>query len=382
MIDFVYVHPDRRKERIRVVSQHTARRKAEAEEREIRNSLAAGTYNNRKEVPTFKEWFDGRFWSEWVVAQRNKPSEKESKLGIYRNHLGPVLGPMRLDEMCRDGTIQRFRAVLAQKIDAGKMSVKTANNILAVLSKALRYAEEAEVIDRAPRVRLYKVEAPERRSWDFDEYVRLLAAARAYDPHWYAAVCLAGEAGLRIGEIRALRWERDIDLVAGTVTVNEQMRKGLAGTPKGSTRRTVPMTPRLMDALKGLSRLRRGFVVCNEDGSPFRDAQTHHAPEPICQKAGLNLHRWHTLRHTYATHAAMFGAQPFKLMSWLGHKGLTMTLRYIHMAEAHRRPLPPVVVEAGTTETDPDRRIVAMLHARGNAVATTAETACNHLKSL
>src|SRR5262245_60993892 len=33
----------------------------------------------RREVPTFSEWFKGRFWREWVVARRNKPSEQSSK---------------------------------------------------------------------------------------------------------------------------------------------------------------------------------------------------------------------------------------------------------------------------------------------------------------
>lgn len=64
-------------------------------------------------------------------------------------------------------------------------------------------------------------------------------------PAIYAAVCLAGEAGLRVGEVKALRLREDVDLVAQTVTVNQQMRRGVVGTPKGRTRRTVPMTPTL-----------------------------------------------------------------------------------------------------------------------------------------
>jgi len=45
---------------------------------------------------------------------------------------------------------------------------------------------------------------------------------------------------LRIGEIRALDWKRDVDLVAGTITVNRQTRRGEMTSPKGRTRRTVP----------------------------------------------------------------------------------------------------------------------------------------------
>jgi integrase len=125
---------------------------------------------------------------------------------------------------------------------ATSLSDKRINNVMAVLSKALRYAADVELIERPPRVRLRRVERPEIEAWTFEEYPRVLSGARAESTEWYVAACLAGEAGLRIGEIRALRWREDVDLVGGTITVNRQMGKGVAGTPKGRTRRIVPMT--------------------------------------------------------------------------------------------------------------------------------------------
>jgi len=125
-----------------------------------------------------------------------------------------------------------------------------------VLSKALRYAEDVRLIDKAPKVGLLWAERPEIVAWSLDEYARVLRAARELDASWYVAVCLAGEAGLRIGEVRALEWRRDVDLVAGIITVNQQTRRGKTGTPKGRTRRTVPMPPALLAALKGLDQIR------------------------------------------------------------------------------------------------------------------------------
>ena len=91
---------------------------------------------------------------------------------------------------------------------------------------------------------------PEIVAWDFDQYVRILAAAKAESEEWYAGTCLAGEAGLRVGEIKALRWREDVDMVAKTITINFQTRNKETTTPKGRTRRTIPMTARLLDALK------------------------------------------------------------------------------------------------------------------------------------
>ena len=47
--------------------------------------------------------------------------------------------------------------------------------------------------------------------YDFDEYERLVNAAKSTDPNAYFIVLLGGEAGLRCGEIMALEWS-DVDL--------------------------------------------------------------------------------------------------------------------------------------------------------------------------
>ena len=104
-------------------------------------------------------------------------------------------------------------------------------------------------------------------------YARLLAAAKAEGEEWYAAVCLAGDAGLRVGEVKALRWREDVDMIAKTITVNQQTRNKQTTTPKGRTRRTIPMTSNLHDALKRMSVIRDGLAVRNLDGSAKTDDQ-------------------------------------------------------------------------------------------------------------
>jgi integrase len=210
---------------------------------------------SKKEVPTFDEWLTGRFWREWVVGRRNKPTEVKSKQYIYDLHLKPAFGELRLDEIGA-GEIAEFRATLVER----KLGEKRINNILAVLSKPLKYAVDVELISNSPKIGLYKVERPEIEPWDFEQYARMLAAAKVEGPDWYAAVCLAGEAGLRSGEVKALRWREDVDLIARTITVNQQTCYGITTTPKGRTRRTIPMTSALELALKRLEVVREGFV--------------------------------------------------------------------------------------------------------------------------
>jgi integrase len=148
------------------------------------------------------------------------------------------------------------------------------------------------------------------------------------------------------------------------------MRKGQEGTPKGRTKRVVMMTPTLHAALKKLSEIKIGYVIRNPDGSFKTDQQPRSAMDRICKRAGLPERGWHILRDTFGTHAAMLGYNPWSLMTWMGHKTITETLRYVHVANAHRRQIPEVVIRAAGTEIDPDRRVLCLLGARrGTPVA-------------
>ncbi|HET9621233.1 MAG TPA: tyrosine-type recombinase/integrase, partial [Kofleriaceae bacterium] len=73
---------------------------------------------------------------------------------------------------------------------------------------------------------------------------------------------------------------------------------------------------------------------------------------------------WHKLRHSFGTHAALFGVNPWRLQSWMGHKRIEETMLYVHIASDHMREVPPQIREAALGENDPDNRIICMLGAR------------------
>jgi hypothetical protein len=212
----------------------TANRKREAE-RKLTTKLGTG-------VPTLREWFSGgadvkaketprgRYWSEWVVAQKNGASEIANKVGAYIHHLEPELGHLSLDKITTS-EVNRFKAYLVSEA-SGLASDRSRNNILTHLSTMLKAAVEAQVIVEMPTIRPYKYKRPQIEWWKLAEYPRLLEAAKAEGPIWCAAVALAGEAGLRQGEIRGLRWREDVDLVGRVLTVNQQGSSSAARTAR------------------------------------------------------------------------------------------------------------------------------------------------------
>lgn len=78
------------------------------------------------------------------------------------------------------------------------------NNVLTVLNMLLKKAVEWDVIDKMPcTVRLLPIAKPSAGFDDYDDYERLVAAAKALDVNAYLIVLLGGEAGLLCGEIIA-----------------------------------------------------------------------------------------------------------------------------------------------------------------------------------
>jgi hypothetical protein len=72
-------------------------------------------------------------------------------------------------------------------------SPKTVNNVLTVLNVLLKKAVEWDVIDRMPcAIRLLPIPKSSATFHDFDDYERLVSAARTMEPLAYVAVLLGG----------------------------------------------------------------------------------------------------------------------------------------------------------------------------------------------
>lgn len=368
---------------------------------------------HKPEAPLFSLWFwgpdesklepVGRFWLEWVVGgpKPNSPAERANKISIYQHHLKAFFGPLRLDQIDVE-RINVFRAQLRGRVsdEDGTRVVgeKRINNILAVLSKSINYAQMVGLIARAPAVGLAKLERPEIEFIEFEEVALLLRAALFdREPEYYVAILLAYEAGLRIGEIKALNWDKGhVDMRAQTISVQEQVRSvkikdkhvETFGGPKGRRRRVIQMSPLLYAALK--DRIRVGFVVPRVGGGHKRKYEVEAAMERIARRAGLGGKvgaKWHIGRHTFATHAAMLGVNPWTLQQWMGHQHMAETEGYVKLANERPRPIPAELLRAGADIADPAKRILAMLSARADlgvemAVAASGDSAASAAQPL
>jgi integrase len=338
IVDVDVEHPDGRRERVRKVSPRQTKRGAEQFERELRDSILSGV-RGREEVkdekpeqpqpvvPTVREF--AKPFLEVYAAVNNKPSEQFMKKSILKHHILPRLGKFRLDAIRPE--IEPFKAALLAK----GLSRKRLNNILAVLSRMLRFAEEQGVLDRVPKVRFLKVAAGRHDYLNFEEYEQLLNGA-AGEPEWRAAFMIAAEAGLRMGEIIALEW-KDIDFAAANLRVWRSSWFGVVGTTKGGRARTIPMTRRLAATLEAHRHDRSTLVFCTPDGKPLTPGRMDKPLSRICKSVRLRDMGWHVLRHTYCSHLAMRGAAPAAIQALAGHQSVSTTQRYMHLAPSMLR---------------------------------------------
>jgi len=103
----------------------------------------------------------------------------------------------------------------------------------------------------------------------------------------------------------------------------------------GGKRRQIPINDTLRDMLQGLvRRLDVPFVFYDpETGNRFQDVKRSF--NTACRKAGILDFVFHSLRHTFASHLVMNGVDLTTVSRLMGHKSLTMTLRYSHLAPNH-----------------------------------------------
>ncbi len=84
-------------------------------------------------------------------------------------------------------------------------------------------------------------------------------------------------------------------------------------------------------------------------GKPLKDIKTGF--KAACRRAKLKDFRFHDLRHTFASHLVMNGVDLAAVKELLGHKTLTMTLRYAHLSPSHKAKAVDILAEAMKTKS-------------------------------
>ncbi len=193
-------------------------------------------------------------------------------------------------------------------------------------------AEEVAALARAAREGRHRTppKHPVGRDWQ-----ALCAAQDAQDAALYT---VAAYAGLRLGELRALRW-RDVDFAKRLIHVRRAFASGREDAPKSGRARAVPMIDQVLVCLDELSRRPEhtdddDLVFVSPEGTHLEDSALRRRYYATLQAAEIKPLRFHDLRHSFGTLAVqVFPLSDVK--AYMGHADIATTMIYVHHVPQH-----------------------------------------------
>ncbi len=233
---------------------------------------------------------------------------------------------------------------------------RTVQHYLACLRTALGKAVEWGYLDANPAAKMKTPRIPESTIAPFsaEDETKFLAFV-AEDPLY--ALYLAGfRTGMRQGELLGLHWS-EVDTKRREITVRRTLvrvprtkrgdnpyRYGEPKTPK--SRRVIPIGPTLAEALEAHrkaslragDRLEQGLVFTTAAGGPLPNHAVSRTFAALCLAARVTPHRFHDMRHTFATRLLERGERMDVVRDLLGHSTITTTMQlYAHVTEQGKR---------------------------------------------
>jgi len=327
----------------------------------------AAERERREHGPTFREV--AHAYLQWLERVRGaKPStladhrlilaepgdSHKRGSGTYRGHIMCAIG----DKPAAKVT-DRDIEMLLDAIAATGASPRTVNKHRAVVSAIFNYgmpskrfdlpANPAHAADKRPEpdrpVLAYysveDVEAVARALADEDRGEDVGAADGRQDAE---IIRVAAYAGLRMGELLALRW-RDVEFAKEQIIVSRAVSAGVETTTKSGKIRRVPMVPPAAAALDRVSRREDGkgrpiftgpddLVFCNVIGRTIDGSALRRRYRRAQTAAGVRPLRFHDLRHTFGSLLAADNVSLIEIQAAMGHSALATTQRYLHARPA------------------------------------------------
>ena len=283
----------------------------------------------------------------WLASRERllKPSSVAKYRNLVQRHILPLLGKLRICDLDRNTVSGFVRALSCGQTGSGvQLTRKTVRDVLMILEKSVRFAGELSFSVEKNELSGKTGGGKRITVLSEQEQKRLEEQLLTDTDEKKLGLLLCLYAGLRIGEICAMRWEC-IDLCEKTLSVNVTMQRlQIAGAATGQrtgviesspksedSRRTVPIADFLIEQLlKRKPRLQSAYLLTgSEQYIEPRSYENYY--KRVLSAAGIPICNFHTLRHTFATRCIESGADAKTVSVLLGHSTVRMTLdRYVH----------------------------------------------------
>jgi integrase len=260
-----------------------------------------------------------------------KPSAIRAYEQALRTKVQPRLGQLPLSAVTRN----MIQDVVDELIATGLSASTVRNAILPLRAIYRRATARSEVlVNPTLGLALPAVRSQRERIADPEEARKLLEPLAPKDRAIWGTALYAG---LRRGELKALRWQ-DIDFEAGLIRVERGWddKEGPIAPKSRAGQRRVPLATALRADLAAL-KLRTGaepadLAFGKGAARPFSSDTLNDRARRVWKRHGLSRIGLHECRHTYAAFMIAAGVNAKALSSYMGHSSITITLdRYGHL---------------------------------------------------
>lgn len=246
----------------------------------------------------------------WAGTKGEKTAMVNANLCVQA--LGPNTRPAAVNSHAIDAMLFQF--------ESEGIADSTMNRRLSALSKMLTFAHDRGYITSKPKIERKREPKSRIRYITREEEVLLLDYFRFIGrPFMCDLVIIAVDTGVRLGELERIE-ARDIH--GDVLSVWES---------KGDDPRSVPLTDRAKEILERLSK-EKSYGKLFAD-YPRRTLHTYW--EHARQHLGLTNDKQfviHALRHTFCSRLVQSGVDIVSVSKLAGHKTITMTMKYAHLA--------------------------------------------------
>jgi integrase len=263
--------------------------------------------------------------------RQRKPSTLRDYDSIFRNHVLPHLGAIRVEDLTAD----RVERWAAHEIDPNRtMANRTREKTITVFHGVMERARKLHHLPANPVADVEKPRTAAKTEIQVFSPEEVMALVRAAESEQDAAIFLtAAFTGLRQGELIALRW-RDVDFAGSAIRVRASYTNGHLTSPKSGKVRSVPMAARVGETLARLGQREYwngddDLVFVGITGSYLDGSALSKRYRAALERASLRRLRFHDLRHTFGTRVIGV-ADIRRVQEWMGHANVQTTMQYLH----------------------------------------------------
>lgn len=300
--------------------------------RKLNNAKSEKLSIRKSTVNTFEELL--YFWLEFNSSKNKRTTQNKYRF-LIEKHIKPKLGNIKLNRIS-SAMINKFIDIKTQCLS---------DSYVRTMAIIMKSALELGVKEQFIFMTNLDIHLPKQSKHE----LKILSAAEQNSLEKYIlshldftalGIYISLYAGLRIGEVCALKWS-DIDFENKVIKVRSTVIRVTDDTGKSyddigtaktdASVRDIPMFNKLLIPLMKMKKLSKSSFVISSKESFVNKRTFEYRYHKIMKSAGVTDVNFHALRHSFATRCIECGVDVKSLSEILGHSNVSVTLNtYVH----------------------------------------------------